>query len=345
MKIAVISMFANEEVIAASFAQQAMTLFDEASFIAHNSIDQTFEILSGFPVRLTRSTAPGYPQAQIMSKLMFEAFENGADYVVPLDFDEFLPFRNRDDFLSALNQAGAFDYLDVQWRNIFSAEFDSPIEARKFIYAHESSSVSKVIVSRRAFDKDPGLSLTQGNHGVLSLKDLVSTSAEWRLLHVPVQTPWQYAQKVINGSLAAVQQQKHDKSAFGSHWIDLSLYPFLDEMKLRGIALDYGAGSCDNHDIYFDETFTFENFGNVPYNNGSSATLKLLTNYWSDIAALNAGTTSSIDSGTTQQAQLLRVEIRELQRLLIASELKSLGLFRAAKRTILLMNRVKKLLS
>jgi len=330
--IAAVSMFANEEVVADAFAKQVSSLFDFGLFAAHNSSDRTTEILAhrGHNVEMEIASS-GYPQAETMSRLMRKAFENGADYVFPLDFDEFLPFANKAALEIAMRDSMGSELIFVKWRNIFSPQFELPIDKRLYNYVHEHSQIGKVIVSRNSWIRDPELSLTQGNHNVVSTIALKKSQAHFRLLHIPIQSRWQFAQKIFRGSVVAMRQQKIDGDASGLHWVDMAENPFPSTSEMSTLALDYGLSQCAEHTDLSIEEFEFSPSSGSIYFEGHRSSLETFAKYWIEYFDQSQ---MGDDAGSIpkRELHLVRMEVVELQKLLLAKSLSFLGLLAIVKR-------------
>jgi hypothetical protein len=98
--IACIAMIRNEVDILPAFLGHVAHLFDFALLVDHHSEDGSSDLLdrasADWPgLHVWRLTAPGYWQSAVMTALAQEAFRRGADWVVPLDADEFLRLANR----------------------------------------------------------------------------------------------------------------------------------------------------------------------------------------------------------------------------------------------------------
>jgi hypothetical protein len=181
-----------------------------------------------------------------MTELLHRAFKSGADLVVPLDFDEFLPFENRKTFESYLKERGDIDVLEFKWRNIFFFFFlDPDMFSNKFYFGHEKSSFGKAFVFKRAFKKNADIKLSQGNHSLIS-QDIVKEISSYQLLHLPIHSGEHFAQKILVG--AAVVKEGNLVNE-GVHWTNYSRTPVYPESELQLLAFDYGEEICESHEI------------------------------------------------------------------------------------------------
>lgn len=134
-EIAVLTVIRNEEGIIERFIRHAFSFCDRIYICDHSSTDRTVDVIKalmdeGLDIRLTHSTASGYPQEQITHGLLRQAIAEGAGWLVPLDADEFPACETgtvRATILS-LNPLVEWRYL---WRNFFFSSKDK-LKARNF---------------------------------------------------------------------------------------------------------------------------------------------------------------------------------------------------------------------
>jgi hypothetical protein len=245
IKICGISMLSNEISIAPAFISHAKFFFDMRSFAVHNGTDGTFEELDkNFPGEVLPLEIDGHPQSSVMTKLMRGAFEFGADVVIPLDADEFLPFLDRSQLDDFLRSHQSVDVLQIPWRNFAPLAFPLSNDMDNLVSAHNYSTVHKTIVFRSAFLKNKNIALNQGNHSIESdVKLRESKELQHFLIHIPIRDPLQYAQKNIHGASSYISEKVHTLS---DDWINGSLLPFPSESDLLQIALDYGGKKCQS---------------------------------------------------------------------------------------------------
>ena len=116
MKIASISMVKNEADIIESFVRHTSRLVDVMYIIDHLSTDNTWVILNklqaeGMPLILSRYNKADYSQSEVATGLMWQSIKDGADWVLPLDADEFIVPGNDD--ISVENCRGMIGALDA----------------------------------------------------------------------------------------------------------------------------------------------------------------------------------------------------------------------------------------
>lgn len=330
---ALVSMFANEEHIAPHFVQQANKFFDFCLFARHRSADSTSTILSeaGYGIEIDLKSN-GYPQAETMSELMKLAFDRGADLVAPLDFDEFLPFGSRADLEEYIATVNSSDAIYCHWQNLFSAEFHLPLDQRTFWSAHERAEIRKIIVLRSAWEKDRDLALVQGNHAISSSANLSSVTAPWTLLHVPINSQWQFAQKVFRGNAVAKRQQKVDRDFSGAHWMRASMNPFPAIKDLERLAFDYGEIECQLHsELNQVLGSSFLDAVERPILQSEIGTLATFTENWESYFR-ERQPLEGVESPSVQSFELALLEVAEMRRQIILKGLGLFGLLRIARR-------------
>jgi hypothetical protein len=322
-------MIGNELSFSSIVRLHTENLFDQSYFTFHNSFDGTKECFDQTPnIKIRVSNEKGYPQATISNQMLREAFSSGADVCIPLDADEFLPFENQADLKQFLEKfLGKYDYILIPWRNCAPDQFPINSNFSNLKYSHEFSSVHKVIVFKSAFEKDPNLQLSQGNHLIRSQQNLKWKIAEnCHLVHIPFRSQLHYARKMLQGASIMFEEKKHDLS---DHWIDGAKKPFISNEELFEISMDYGEKSCTSHPLeswrtqgfilgaeYFeqDEVITFN---------------KVMAAHWEGISAM-LGSVNKSDRTALEFAQLQR----RLEKLDVSSMKKFHQLFQKLKKRI-----------
>lgn len=196
-KIAVVAMIRNEEDIIEAFIRHAFSFCDSLYICNHNSADRTVEIVNaladeGMSIHMSTSTAAGYPQEKITHDLIQRAIADGAEWIVPLDADEF-PFCEggsiRETILS-LDPDVEWRYL---WRNYFLSPTEKPHESDFFkrFEMYSDSQVGKCVFHSRLY-QTRYCRITKGNHflkfaGRRNFPQVKSIT-NVRLIHFPVQT-------------------------------------------------------------------------------------------------------------------------------------------------------------
>lgn len=99
MRLAAVGMVRNEADIIESFVRHTLRFVDELRLVDHLSTDRTPEILKqlqaeGLPLIVSRHSDTAQVQDILTARLAREAFAAKAEWVLPLDCDEWLCQRN-----------------------------------------------------------------------------------------------------------------------------------------------------------------------------------------------------------------------------------------------------------
>lgn len=212
MRLTAIAMIRNEADILPDFLGHCAALFDEVLVVDHASTDGTAEILAAAAARMAlvvrRYAQRPYVQSQLVTALAQEAFVRGADWVFPLDADEFPMVAGRDDLLARL-PADAAAVL-WRWRNLWApgehdfAAFDA---ARDYeTLPPDVNTTVKMAISRRLPALLPGFAIGQGSHNVAGLRERAGAPAEiGRLAHVPIRSRARFLLKAAAGMKAVAE--------------------------------------------------------------------------------------------------------------------------------------------
>jgi hypothetical protein len=207
MRLTAIAMIRNEADILPDFLGHCAALFDEVLVADHASSDGSTEILAAaaarMPLLVRRYAQRPYAQSQLVTALAREAFARGADWVFPLDADEFPMVAGRDDLVARLpSEAAAVLW---RWRNLWPpgehgfARFDA---ARDYeALPPDANATVKIAISRRVPVLLPDFAIGQGSHNVAWLRDRAGTPAEaGRIAHVPIRSRERFVLKAVLGA-------------------------------------------------------------------------------------------------------------------------------------------------
>jgi hypothetical protein len=193
MRLIAVTMLRNEADILPDFLGHCAALFDEVLAVDHASTDGSAEMLAAaarrMPLTVLRFAQKPYVQSLLVTALAREAFARGADWVFPLDADEFPMVASRADLLARL-PADAAAVL-WRWRNLW------PLGGAGFAQftaagGHETLPLSsdaaiKIAISRRVPALLPDFAIGQGSHNVARLRDHMGAHADQR--HGPPRVP------------------------------------------------------------------------------------------------------------------------------------------------------------
>lgn len=232
MKSVLVSMIKNESDILETFIRYHLKLVDRIIVVNHRSFDASAKIVrklvaEGLPVELQEEERVGHVQSSVMTRLMKESVNRwGADWVIPLDADEFLVPTVDGDMRRTLAMADRSCAIRVPWRNYIphvEDDWSEPMVPRRITrrLQTEIKQRYKVIVPA-ALAVNPDVVLRQGNHGLIwastgrRVKEVVE-SDRLALAHFPVRSAEQITAKAFGGwlSVLAKPDRKEDET---SHW-------------------------------------------------------------------------------------------------------------------------------
>jgi hypothetical protein len=230
MKLVAISRVKDEADIIEPFVRHHAHTFDVHVVLDDGSWDGTWEMLrelerEGLPLVLIRQPSVGYRQRQYMTGLMrLAAGELGADWVVPLDADEFLETPDGIN-LAALLRDRERRIFTLPWNNfVWSPEQDeqgepNPVLRMRLRMAASPANLNKVVIPTSWPAEQ--LELTQGSHAVLHNGEPLPAEIldGVRLCHFPVRTKSQFAGKIAVGYLQYAAMPDWDRRD-GFHYIE-----------------------------------------------------------------------------------------------------------------------------
>ncbi len=223
MKIWGVAMVRNEADIIECFVRHNLTLLDGLAVVDHRSADDTVLILKalareGLPLMLLANEAVAYAQKEIMTSALRHVLSSTpADYVFPLDADEFIKTPSRERMERALAAMPANAHGLMTWPT-YVPDFELPWEGivacarRARRLSEERHQHGKVVVARR-FAAAPRALLAGGNHAVLpwfgaEAAELdphhVFERSELALAHLPHRSVQQFVVKIVVNRLARI---------------------------------------------------------------------------------------------------------------------------------------------
>jgi hypothetical protein len=230
MKLVAISRVKDEADIIEPFIRHHAHTFDVHIVLDDGSSDGTWEILQelereGLPLVVIRQPSVGYRQRQYMTALMrLAAGRLGADWVVPLDADEFLETSGGTSLAELLGDREPRIFT-IPWNNfVWSPEQDehrqpNPVLRMRLRMPASPAPLNKVLIPTRWPLEQ--LELTQGSHAVLHDGQPLPADAldGVRLCHFPVRTKSQFAGKIAIGYLQYAAMPDWDRR-HGFHYIE-----------------------------------------------------------------------------------------------------------------------------
>lgn len=207
MKTRTISWARNEADILEAFVRHHAA-FSTVEIVLHRCRDNSAEILEalqkeGLPVIWRTDERLAHDQAKVMSDMMRKAFADGADFVIPLDIDEFLT----GDAVSALKSHGDDPRaIRLAWKGYVPTDGDNISERnvlKRITHRRnvESPQWYKMLVPRTATSAN---GLCYGNHALLdtSGRRLPHADTALAIAHFPVRSAKQMLRKIYGGWLS-----------------------------------------------------------------------------------------------------------------------------------------------
>lgn len=208
MKIVGVTIVKNEEDVIELFLRHNLNFLDSIHVVDNISGDHTAEIVQrmideGLPITLASSSHGAFSQGKYMTRFC-ASHAAGADYVVPLDADEFIMAESRAAFEADCakvksGQAGALEWKTYLVGDIREQNFLKVANKRR---TNEHLPYGKIFVPANHF-ADAG-TIVRGNHyahdrfGARSEMVPLKTA----LAHFPVRSSLQMASKAILGTYA-----------------------------------------------------------------------------------------------------------------------------------------------
>ena len=222
-KLWAVSMVRNEADIVEAFVRHYLSILDGIAVIDHGSVDATMPILQQLvaerlPLVVLASDTPGYLQEQITTAAARRVFaETGADFVFPLDADEFLKVPSRVELEHALRAFPPGMHGLLRWLT-YVPRFDAPESGIADLLRHarrladERHIFHKAVVSRTLM-ATPVAMLSNGNHFVAprlrAPSEAAGPHARIRdhvaaIAHVPIRSGAQLVAKVAIKKLGRI---------------------------------------------------------------------------------------------------------------------------------------------
>jgi len=223
------SMVKNCEDVIESFARHNLQFLDALVVIDNGSSDATRAILDaliveGLPVVVLDDPEFAYYQSKRMTDLCrLVGLATAADFVFPLDDDEFIRASSRSDLELELSTLGQLDCALVPVQNYIphaagSGAFENPLASITMRLAVEDPQLYKVWIPKRVVQSETFF-LEQGNHDVGEAAQAHRVVLECsRIAHFPVRSPEQIVAKAIGGWLSYVARGDVDAHTMGFHW-------------------------------------------------------------------------------------------------------------------------------
>lgn len=266
MKIVTVSMVRDEADIVELFVRHNLQVVDAMVIVDHASSDGTSEILEalvreGLPIQVLQESMVAFAPEKVLTREMRRAAkELEADWVIPIDADEFLG-TNAEEIRSIFEKMDPGTVYGVDRRTYVPREED--LQKDDFLFERiayrrdpEGCTSQKVIVPRKVAKKSR-VHLKRGNHGVrnyfkLRHKTLPLQTLEglW-FVHFPVRSRVQMQVKAIQnwiGAVAAVSLDTKTSWHYRPMIEALRRGEMTDDKWIANYALNYSLPE-DQHDV------------------------------------------------------------------------------------------------
>jgi len=258
MIIVSVTMVRNEADVIEAFVRHHLGFVDQMIIIDHLSIDDTLTILNhlkaeGAPVEIVKNTRQEFLQAEASTAQMRRAAQEfGADWVLPLDADEFLTSDEDPSVRPLLDKLSPDQVYQVPWRNYVPRAEDELNDSLLFDRipyrrTEEPFPIYKVFVPRKyAINKK--ITLKVGNHGIRKGKRRKKTirpldAEQLHLAHFPVRSIAQLTSKALLGwaaRLASHEQKGNMNYHLKRLFEEIRTGRKIDSSDLMSFALEYG---------------------------------------------------------------------------------------------------------
>ena len=220
MRLVAVSVVKNEADIIEPFVRHTHAWVDHHLVFDHDSTDGTRDILralqaEGLPLTLFRDDAPGHLQqarSNHLTRLAAEA--HGADWILPLDADEFLCAPSRTELENTLHQSGQTTPASLPLLEYCPTPDDDPRERNPVLrLRHSRPSVSRTrkIFVPRALARDPGLIAGKGSHALYRGTETLPSRPlpdGFHLAHLALRSPQQQMLRVVRAELQRLSRGK-----------------------------------------------------------------------------------------------------------------------------------------
>jgi hypothetical protein len=222
MRLVGATLVRNAADIIEAFVRHNLSIFDGLAILDHGSSDGTSEILAALsaerlPIFVGRNETASFDQQRLMNRLVRRIFKTSdADWVFPLDSDEFIKVRSRSRLEAVLHDVSASGHLVLPWLT-YVPRFGEGCDTLTLLLSakrvlEQRHGFAKVAVHRH-FRLTKTQRLGKGNHTVerLGAGDGQSRSDALfcppdaaAIAHVPIRSVPQFIAKFASGWLGAL---------------------------------------------------------------------------------------------------------------------------------------------
>lgn len=254
MKISCLAMVRNEGDIIELFCRHVSALFDDIVVIDHASEDGTRQYLDALArsdrrFHVYEFAEPAYEQSALMT---FAARTLPAlvacDWLFLLDADEFLPFADRGEFVTRLEQLAGNAVIEMRWSNLVPCDYtEGTFNLSGPMWRNDEAAIHRKIAFRPVKLKHLDYCIAQGNHSLLEERGgnaVEAVASGFPLFHIPIRSPDQFSLKLAQGIAAYALRNRSADPLEGFHWAsicDISRGAGLEPDVLNWLAATYGA--------------------------------------------------------------------------------------------------------
>jgi len=219
MRLVAVSVVKNEADVIEAFVRHTRAWVDEHLIFDHDSTDGTRQILfdlvrEGLPVRLFTGSAIANLQQSRSNHLASLGFAKyGADWVLPLDADEFLMAQDRAALEFALANGPADRPVSLPLRNYSPTTTDDSTEvnpALRIRHRQPGHGTTNKVFIPRALGTRPDIIAGKGNHALYQDSHAVSSQPlpNVSLAHFALRSPHQPGLRVVTAELQKLSRGK-----------------------------------------------------------------------------------------------------------------------------------------
>lgn len=218
MRLVAVSVVKNEADVIEAFVRHTRAWVDHHLVFDHDSTDGTREILrqlqaEGLPLSLFCDDAPGHLQQARSNRLtLIAAREHAADWILPLDADEFLEGPGRPQLEAALHDAGTDQAASLPLLDYCATEADDRAETNPVLrlrHCRPTPSTTRKIFLPRNLALDPTLQAGKGSHALYRGAEALPSRplpGDWLLGHLALRSPQQQVLRIVRAELQRISR-------------------------------------------------------------------------------------------------------------------------------------------
>ena len=255
MRIVGITIVKNEEDIIESFIRYNMKVLDQIFLVDNGSTDGTLNIIKsmiheGFAINLTQKTGE-FDQIEIMNELLSTVIDGEyitlADFIIPLDADEFLVSTglniNPREIISELPRDQLYM---IRWKNYIPESTEHiycfvPF-AMSICRSDEFEEVEKILIPAAIVHE--GFVMINGNHDAYAPYNIIRCKCnQLRIAHYPIRNQYQFILKNVLGYYNRMSTKSYVKGR--SRHIENAYYDIkVGARDMLSLMVDYARNYC-----------------------------------------------------------------------------------------------------